>query len=285
RLCNMSPVIREVGMKRLYRAITSGVAVAALLLSACVPSPAAPAASGGGGASDPKTGKTLRVALEPESAAYQPWISTASFSASFINVALYDSLLQRDAKGQYQPFVADSLTPDSDGKVWTAKLKKGIAYHDGTPLNAASVKATIEELRVPSCFSSGAWANVAQVDTPDDSTVVVTLKDPNIWFTQTLGTMLLFKPGLQEQYGKDAGAHPVGRGPFKLSSWDRDQQLVVERNPNYWRKDAAGRQLPYLDKIIFRPIPNADTRLASIRSGDLDVIMSTDPATLSKADE
>jgi peptide/nickel transport system substrate-binding protein len=261
------------------------IAATSILVSACAGSTTPTTSPSAAAAEQPQRGGTLRLAIEQENAAYHPCAATASFSATFVNSALFDQLMRKDAKGNYQPTVADAITPDADGKVWTVKLKTGIVYHDGTPLNASTVKATIDELRATTCFSAAAWASVEKVEAPDPTTVVVTLKAGNVWFTQTLSTFLLFKPGLQEQFGKDFGAHPMGSGPFKFVQWDRDQQLTVERNPNYWRKNDKGQQLPYLDRIIFRPIANADTRLASVRSGDLDTIMSSDPALLKRADE
>jgi peptide/nickel transport system substrate-binding protein len=267
------------------RPILSVLAAAAVLVSACAGTTTPSASPTTAAAPEPQSGGTLRLAIEQENAAYHPCAATASFSAIFVNNAIFDSLMRKDAKGVYQPLVADSVTPDAEGKVWTVKLKTGVVYHDGVPLTATTVKATIDELRATTCFSAAAWASVDKVEAPDATTVLVTLKAGNVWFTQTLSQFLLFKPGLQEQFGRDFGSRPVGTGPFKFVQWDRDQQLIVERNPNYWRKDDKGKQLPYLDKIIFRPISNADTRLASIRSGDLDTIMSSDPAILKRADE
>jgi peptide/nickel transport system substrate-binding protein len=265
------------------RAFPAILLIAAVLAAACGTPSASPAASVAS-AAEPQSGGTLRLAIEQENAAYHPCAATASFSAIFVNNTMFDTLLRRDPKGNFIPIVADSVTSDTEGKVWTAKIKTGIQFHDGTPLNAGTVKAILDEVRATTCFSSGTWAVIEKVEAPDATTVAVTLKTPSTWFIYQLSTLLLFKPGLQEQWGKDFGQHPMGTGPFKFVQWDRDQQLIVERNPNYWQKDAKGKQLPYLDKIIFRPITSADTRLASLRSGDLDTIMASDPALLSRAD-
>ncbi|WP_255522680.1 ABC transporter substrate-binding protein [Blastococcus sp. TML/C7B] len=80
--------------------------------------------------------------------------------------------------------------------------------------------------------------------------------------------------------GPDAGANPVGTGPFTFVSWQRDSNLVVQKNENYWQEGK-----PYLDKITFRPIPDEDTRLSSLRSGDIDVMQSLRQSTVIKARE
>jgi peptide/nickel transport system substrate-binding protein len=77
--------------------------------------------------------------------------------------------------------------------------------------------------------------------------------------------------------GADAGSKPVGSGPFVLDSWQRDSRLVLKRNPTYWQQG-----LPYLDQIVFRPIPDEDTRIASLSSGDIDVLQSLRQSAIRK---
>src|SRR5690606_31141802 len=70
--------------------------------------------------------------------------------------------------------------------------------------------------------------------------------------------------------GDDCGDQIAGTGPFRLVEWTRGSELVVERNPDYWRTDADGIQLPYLDRITFRPIPDDSSRWLSVTSGTID---------------
>ncbi len=78
-------------------------------------------------------------------------------------------------------------------------------------------------------------------------------------------------PAPEQLDSPDGSRHPIGTGPFKFVSWTPDSNLVVERNPDYWQKDANGQQLPYLDRIEFRPIPDDGARTASIQTGDVDM--------------
>lgn len=71
------------------------------------------------------------------------------------------------------------------------------------------------------------------------------------------------------------GEHPVGTGPFEFKEWSRDDHLTVTRNPDYWLKASNGDQLPYLDEIVFRPIPDEDSRVQGFAAGDLDVVQSS----------
>jgi ABC-type transport system substrate-binding protein len=250
------------------------------LVAACAPAPSvAPPAT-----ESITTGGTLRVAIEAETAGWVPTAPGGGLSTGFVQDAIYDTPVKRDKNGEPKPLLAESLTPDAAYKTWTMKLRSGVSYHDGTPLTASAIKAIVGELQA-SATSKAQWAEIAQTDVVDDLTVKFTLTATNAWFPYRLTAMRVFKPGLEAQFGKDYPAHPVGTGPFKLAQWDRDQQTVLERNTSYWQKDEKGKQLPYLDKIIFRPITNADTRLASLRAGDLDSMMSSNAVILTRAEE
>src|SRR5262249_25391168 len=69
----------------------------------------------------------------------------------------------------------------------------------------------------------------------------------------------------------------AGSGPFKFVSWDPDNQIVLERNPDYWDKDADGNQLPYLDRIIFKPFPDENVQLTNVKTGDADALAGNPP--------
>jgi peptide/nickel transport system substrate-binding protein len=105
----------------------------------------------------------------------------------------------------------------------------------------------------------------------DDLTVVYRLTQPNAAFADVLSGAVgwVFNPAAADAAGADAGANPVGTGPFVFGDWQRDSRLTVTKNPNYWREG-----LPYLDEIVFRPIPDEDTRISSLASGDIDVLQS-----------
>ena len=110
---------------------------------------------------------------------------------------------------------------------------------------------------------------------------------PDSWFPITLSNQILMlqiaKPGLKAKLGDTYLAHPLGTGPFMLNSWEQNRQAVLKRNPHYWRKDANGKQLPYLDQVVIHPIVDETSRLQSLQAGDLDSIMSLDIGTVSQA--
>ena len=160
---------------------------------------------------------------------------------------------------------------------WTIKLQTGIEFQDGTPFNAEAVKAQFDRFLDPAtnCTCAPTVAQITSVEAPDDTTVVFTLNAPNAFWANTLAGTLGFiaSPTATAEFGADYARNPVGTGPFSLESYDN---LVLKKNPNYWKKDDKGNQLPYLDEIKIEPIPDSKVRLQSLRSGDIDIFQTAD---------
>ena len=220
----------------------------------------------------PVIGGSVTVGLEAETNSWLP--GQGNFSNPGINVALaiYDPLLRRDETGEPRPYLASSLEPNDTLDAWTLTLRSGVRFHDGTPLNAEAIKTDFDDyIKAPGSNLAGSVADVASVDVIDDMTVVYRLSAPNAAFPSVLTGAVgwPFSPTAAKAAGADAGSQPVGTGPFVFDSWQRDNRLVVTRNPDYWRPG-----LPYLDEIVFRPIPDEETRIASLSAGDIDVFQS-----------
>jgi ABC-type transport system substrate-binding protein len=188
--------------------------------------------------------------------------------------SIYESLVERTSKGKYVGFLAQSLT-SPDNKIWTIKLRPNIKYSNGEAFNAANVKQNIDIGRgaVTTYLSTGVGinSNILQVDVVDDLTVKVTLERPDNDFLGLMyraGRYVMRAPA-QIADRTTCSTNPIGTGPFMLQSFTQDEQVVV-RNPNYWRKDGKGRQLPYLDKIEFIVVKEASQRAAAVRRGTAD---------------
>jgi peptide/nickel transport system substrate-binding protein len=140
------------------------------------------------------------------------------------------------------------------------------------------VKRNLDEFRKGILFSL-ALADMKDVTVTDPMTVKITTRVPWIalpawlWATGRLGMVA------NEQIDSGPRECPrklIGTGPFKLVSWTPNDKLVADRNPNYWQKDENGIQLPYLDRITFRPVPDVVQRVNGLKGGDLDLIHLTD---------
>ena len=229
---------------------------------------------------EPAYGGRIVVGMESETNEWSP--NNGQFANSGITVALaiYDPLVSLDEEGNFQPFLAESLTPNDDLTEWTLTLREGVQFHDGTPFDAEALKWNFDTLHFDPASRNRADLDrfgVTGMEVVDDLTVVYTLAEPNAAFPDLLRGDIGWpaSPTAYEELGPEGfGQAPVGTGPFVFESWTRDDKFTAVRNENYWMSDADGNQLPYLDAIEFRPIPDDESRVASLESDDIQVIQT-----------
>lgn len=198
------------------------------------------------------------------------------FDAPSFNVCLniYDTLLQRDANIKIEPLLAESYKLIDD-LTWEFKLRKGVKFHNGEDFNAAAVKFNLERLADPkNKLSQKVLIGVLdRVDIINDYTVRLITKKPY----PTLDARLCLYGGmiapkyLQEKGPEYLATHPVGTGPYKFVKWVKDDELVLEAFDNYWRG------IPKIKRVVFKPIPEATTRVASLQTREADIIVNVPP--------
>jgi peptide/nickel transport system substrate-binding protein len=220
---------------------------------------------------EPVTGGSITVGIEAETDGWLPGRSNFANAGVTVAYALYDPLMKVDAEGEIRPYLAESMEPNEDFTSWTLTLRPDITFHDGTPLNAEALKSNFDDyLTTPDSNLLGGLGGV-EMEVVDDLTVTYVMPSPNSGFPYSLALAAgwPFSPTAAAAAGEDAPSRPVGTGPFVFQSWERDSRLVVTRNESYWQEG-----LPYLDEITFRPIPDEDTRISSLSTGDVDVMHS-----------
>lgn len=234
-----------------------------------------------GAASGPKHGGSITYSLEAETGGGFCLPGQAQLAASGIEVAtsIYDTLTTINNKGQYVPFLAQAVTPNATFDTWTIQLRPNIKFHDGEALDANAVKLNLDTYRgqnpkVPSPLASFSFKNVTSVDVTGPLTVVVKTKTPWPAFPAYLfgsGRTGIVAPA-QLADPNTCPTNLIGTGPFKLvpGEYRQNEHLIVERNPDYWRKG-----LPYLDKITFVPSQESAQQLNGLESGDFDVIQTS----------
>ena len=202
-----------------------------------------------------------------------------------ILVNLYDGLVRyKDGTLEVEPSLAESWTISDDGKTYTFKLREGVTFHDGSPFNAEAVKFNFDRMLdeehtfhetgpFPLSFFFSAVENVSA---DDDTTVTFNLNAPYAPFLSNLAypTGLIVSPEAVKKYGKDFGRNPSGTGAYSFGEWEANAKVVAVKNPNYW--DGA----PELEAVIYRPITDANTRIAEMLSGGLDVMVEVPPDSL-----
>lgn len=252
----------------------------AVIAGACAPASSGPSPTGGGAATASAAkanyGGTITFALENDVSNLDPMLS-GLFVDRNIHYAMYDSLVRVDVKGNIIPWLAEKWTTASDGKTITFNLRQGVKYHDGSPFDAESVKWNIERyINTKGSSRTGDLAAVASVDVVDASTVKFNLKSafsPLLAALVDRAGMMVSKKVVDAQ-GADFTLKPfkAGTGPFILSEAVKNDHYTLEKNPDWWGKDAAGNKLPYLDKIIVKPILDGDVRLTNLRTGQAQVL-------------
>ena len=221
-----------------------------------------------------KQGGTLTVGLELDMPGFDP-LKVGVYDTA-VNIAaslILETLVAPDENGKAKPRLALSWTNSDDFRVWTFKLRPDVKFHDGTPFNAQAVAWNYARQKDPknNCRCAFYVANILTVEAKDDLTVVFTLKDPAVTFpdqlTRPSQNSSMHSPAAIRAKGDDYNRNPVGTGPFVLKSWTAGDRMVVERNPSYWDKAK-----PNLDRVVLRPIPDSQSRFASLKSGELDLV-------------
>ena len=224
---------------------------------------------------EPQYGGTLVFGLEAETTnGLNPVNAQAAVSGHILFRALYDTLTIEGVDGEALPYLLESFSPNDDFTQWIFTLRPGIVFHDGTPADSAALKRHLEEMAKGTLTGifMGDLEIESIVEMDDGLSVEINLAQPRATFPNHFTTHLGYfgAPSMYDLGAEGAARNPIGTGPFMLDEWIPNEVTRMVRNPNYWRTDAEGRQIPYLDGIDFRPIPDTDGRFAALRAGDLD---------------
>jgi peptide/nickel transport system substrate-binding protein len=234
-------------------------------------------------------GGTVTIGLESEATGLRPWEDACSSPCYHVMRSIYDPLMEQVGEGGYGPFLAESLESNEDFTVWTMTLRPDVTFHNGTPLTAQTIADMFPLQQAGAAGSSAiAAANLTAVTALDDLTVEYTLSAPTVAFPASLSGAPMgfpFDPAAATADSAGYSTNPIGTGPFVMSSRDIDNETIVERNPDYWYVDTDGNQLPFLDSISFRPIPDEGTRLDALLSGTTNAMMSLRQGTIRDARE
>ncbi|MHB1712011.1 MAG: ABC transporter substrate-binding protein, partial [Acidimicrobiales bacterium] len=191
---------------------------------------------------------------------------------------VYDPLTALAADGTVKPYLAESIIPNSTYTAWTLTLRPGITFHDGSPLDSRVVKNNFDALKA-SPLTGTALKPLTSVTVSDPMTVVYHFDEPFVTLPASLSTQVGYVVGqamLDAAVSSPSKApHPVGTGPFIYSQWLPNSHFTATRNPHYWRSG-----YPYLDSVTYRPIPDTTQREATLRTGGVDLIVSSQPETV-----
>ena len=213
-------------------------------------------------------------------------LAEAQLAISGIQVAktLYNTLTAPNEAGEIEPYLAESVEPNEDFTQWTITPREGVTFHDGTPLDAQIIADNINAYRgtfparSPLLFIF-VLQDIADVVATPENTVVVTTKRPWVafpWILWSSSRMGIMGRAQLEASDTECANNMIGTGPFKLERWTVNQELVAAKNPDYWQQDEFGNQLPYLDRITYRPINETAQRVNALESGQIDMMHTSD---------
>jgi peptide/nickel transport system substrate-binding protein len=223
-------------------------------------------------------GGTLVVGLARDLESTDPMVG-GTIDATIYNNAVADPLVIIGEDG-IAPWVIESWNINPSG-IYTWKIRRGINFQDGTPLNAQAVKFTLDRYRDPAngLRYGSYFARTRSIQVVDDYTLRIENEAYDPEFMERMINIVVVSPTAVQRLGT-AGfrANPVGSGPFRLVSYTKGERIVLERNPRYWR---AGR--PYADRLIFRIISEANVRLIEMEAGTVHFSVDMAASDLERA--
>ncbi|MFD7024073.1 ABC transporter substrate-binding protein [Promicromonospora sukumoe] len=274
------------------RAAVVVTAAVALLLAACSP--------GGGTTSgepsgEPVTGGTLTYASgDAEPSCLDPHVG-GNYPQALIATQYLESLVSLDEDGEVVPWLATEWDASDDGLEWEFTLRDDVTFTDGTPFDAEAVAANIAHVQDPATASSTGYlalAKIKDVVAVDDHLVRFEMSAPDSALLESLSQVwvAMESPKALERSQDENCAAPVGTGPFVVDTWERQDSVTLVRNDDYNSPPAdvaeatEGSDLPYLDSIVWRFIPDSASRYAALQSGEVQVIDNAQPDTIQSAE-
>jgi len=251
----------------------------------------------------PKMGGTLVFGRGGDSVGLDPAYETDGNSFMVCD-NIYEALVAyADESTTLEPGLAEKWDISPDGKTYTFTLRQGVKFHDGTPFNANAVVFSIGRMmkernvkfygkgweippqeRPPEYWVSMEMDDIVEsIEAVDDDTVVFRLKRVNAPFLANMGMDFadMISPTAFLKNPKEFLRNPVGTGPFTFVRWVKDDRIILERNPDYWDKSAG----PYLDRLIFRAIPENSVRFLELKTGNIHICQFPNPADIMLAEK
>ncbi len=221
----------------------------------------------------PQKGGAIAFGIEADPNGLDPTRNAFDAVGRQVALSIFDTWVTIDADGGIQPGLAQSIEHSPDYREWTLHIRPGITFTDGTKLDADAAVTSFTAFK-DSAVTGTILKNVTSIDRVDDATVRLTTADPWASFPYTLYGQIGMVAAPSQLRDPQGQSRPIGTGPFKLDTLEINKQIKLVRNKDYWRKDADGTQLPYLDSVTYTIVPDGSTRIRDLQSGSLDVIQA-----------
>ncbi|MDR1862908.1 MAG: ABC transporter substrate-binding protein [Treponema sp.] len=201
-------------------------------------------------------GGELRFGITSELTTLDPLSPSNTADGRSVLFNVYEGLVKSDTEGNLVPAVAEAFGTEQNGLVYSFILRKGVRFHDGSPVTPADVEFTLNTA-IEKKFSG--FTGIDKVEISGEQDLRITLKSPDVEFLPYLTI------GIVPKANADREKNPIGTGPFKIESYTPQQSLVLVKNPGYWRGD-----IPKLDKVTVVFGADSDSLLTGLIGGNID---------------
>src|SRR6266481_8222613 len=236
--------------------------ITAIILLAAIPASAQPA--------------QITISQPAEATTMDPGRSTQVLTVNYF-YNLYDALTRWDNSLRLQPGLATSWKNVNE-TTWEFTLRQGVKFHDGAPLTAEDVKATLERNLQPgkTVVTPGfTTIEAVQIASPTVIRIITKKPDPLIAVRMAqMGSQILPARLTTDDGVKELARRPVGTGAYRFVEWVKDERLVMEANREWWGWDGKA---PAIDRIVWKPIPDEFPRIVALERGDVDIITNVPP--------
>jgi peptide/nickel transport system substrate-binding protein len=230
----------------------------------------------------PKYGGTLRVAYASDIHAGRFQLNRLAppgYESYWVSNNTHNALVTLDPDFNIVPDLAKSWEIIDKGKEYIFHLHENVKFHDGTDCDAEAVKWNFDDMleKGPASWVYAYFTSMERTEALDKHTFKVIMKEPAALLPMLAGYfhgVPIGSPTAVKKYGEDWNRHPVGTGPFTydLADYRPDELVVLNKNPHFFRKDAFGNSLPYLDRIEIRIIKDPTAAMTALRTGQVDLL-------------
>jgi peptide/nickel transport system substrate-binding protein len=218
----------------------------------------------------------ITISQPAEATTMDPGRSTQVLTVNYF-YNLYDALTRWDNSLRLQPGLATSWKNVNE-TTWEFTLRQGVKFHDGAPLTAEDVKATLERnLQPGKTVVQPGFATIEAVQIVNPTTIRIVTKKPDpllLVRVAQMGAQILPARLTTDDGMKELARRPVGTGAYKFVEWVKDERLVMEANRDWWGWEGRA---PAIDRVIWKPIPEDFPRIVALEKGEADIITNVPP--------
>ena len=229
----------------------------------------------------PKKGGSLVFGVDAEEQGFDPTQGRFDEVGVMYARTVFDPLTIVLANGDWAPYLAQSVVPNSSYTAWTITLRSGVTFHDGTACDGAALVTNLQAQSKSLLTGIVINPTLQSITQTGPLEATITFKQPWVPFPYYLaggiGGQIAYVVAPSMLSNPNGTSHPVGTGPFVFKEWVPNDHFTATANPNYWRKG-----LPYLKQITFKPIPDEAARSEALKSGTIDLMITDMPQIITQ---